>query len=214
MKIAVFGGTFDPVHNGHIALAETVLARRYADRVLFVPAPVPPHKADRPITPFAIRFRMLEAALEGRNRFSLSDLENRRPGRSYTIDTLKQLSQFHQNDDILLLIGGDSLRQLHLWKDAHEIVRRFGVIAYPRGDHAVSRAELLVHWTEEETEKLLASVLPSLPVFPVSSTEIRTMIRCGEWSGASGLLPAPVLDFIRRNKIYCKTTQEGDNDGN
>ena len=157
---------------------------------------------------------MLEAALEGRNRFSLSDLENRRPGRSYTIDTLKQLSQFHQNDDILLLIGGDSLRQLHLWKDAHEIVRRFGVIAYPRGDHAVSRAELLVHWTEEETEKLLASVLPSPPVFPVSSTEIRTMIRCGEWSGASGLLPAPVLDFIRRNKIYCKTTQEGDNDGN
>lgn len=214
MKIAVFGGTFDPVHNGHIALAETVLARRYADRVLFVPAPVPPHKADRLITPFAIRFRMLEAALEGRNRFSLSDLENRRPGRSYTIDTLKQLSQFHQNDDILLLIGGDSLRQLHLWKDAHEIVRRFGVIAYPRGDHAVSRAELLVHWTEEETEKLLASVLPSPPVFPVSSTEIRTMIRCGEWSGASGLLPAPVLDFIRRNKIYCKTTQEGDNDGN
>ncbi len=214
MKIAVFGGTFDPVHNGHIALAETVLARRYADRVLFVPAPVPPHKADRLITPFAIRFRMLEAALEGRNRFSLSDLENRRPGRSYTIDTLKQLSQFHQNDDILLLIGGDSLRQLHLWKDAHEIVRRFGVIAYPRGDHAVSHAELLVHWTEEETEKLLASVLPSPPVFPVSSTEIRTMIRCGEWSGASGLLPAPVLDFIRRNKIYCKTTQEGDNDGN
>lgn len=209
MKIAFFGGTFDPVHNGHISLAEEVLARNYAEQVLFVPAPAPPHKTDRFVTPFAVRFRMLAAALEGREGFALSDLENRRSGRSYTIDTLKQLSQFHENDDILLLIGEDSLRQLHLWKDAHEIVRRYGVIVYPRGDGAVSRAELRLHWTEEETEKLLSSVLPSAPVFPVSSTEIRAMIRRGAWNAASRWLPAPVLDFIRLNNVYIQDNPGG-----
>ena len=204
MKIAFFGGPFDPVHNGHLALAHEVLAHQRAEQVLFVPAPEPPHKSGRAITPFALRFRMLAHALEGCTGFALSDIENHRTGRSYTIDTLKQLSQLHKNDAILLLIGGDSLRQLHLWKDAREIVRCFGVIAYPREGEEISRAGLRLHWTEEETEKLLASVLPSVPCFPVSSTEIRGMIRRGDWNGAARFLPPPVMDVIRQNKLYSR----------
>ena len=204
MKIALFGGTFDPVHNGHIALAQEVLAQQRAEKVLFVPAPEPPHKTDRGITPFALRFQMLAAAVNGMDRFALSDIENHRSGRSYTIDTLKQLSQFHENDAILLLIGGDSLRQLHLWKDACEIVRQFGVIVYPRKGEIISRAELRRHWTEEETDKLLESLLVPAPCFPVSSTEIREMLRNGLWNEAAYRLPPPVMDIIRQNNLYSR----------
>ena len=199
MKIAFFGGTFDPVHNGHLALAKLVLEHRSAGWILFVPAPNPPHKTDREITPFEVRYEMLALALEGKGEgFALSDIEKRRSGRSYTIDTLNQLSKLYEYDDILLLIGEDSLRQLHSWRQCHEIVRRFGIIAYPRGE------ELSRHWSEEETEKLLSAVIPSAPCFPVSSTEIRGMIRRGKWEKAEALLPPPVMNFIRKNGVYTK----------
>lgn len=204
MKIAFFGGTFDPVHNGHLALAKLVLEHRFAGRVLFVPAPNPPHKTDRTITPFEIRYEMLALALKGEGGFALSDIERQRSGRSYTIDTLNQLSKLYEYDDILLLIGEDSLRQLHSWRQCHEIVRRFGIIAYPRGEESVSREELRRNWTEEETEKLLSAVILSAPCFPVSSTEIRGMIRRGEWEKAEALLPPPVMNFIRKNGVYTK----------
>ena len=84
MKIAFFGGTFDPVHNGHLALAKLVLEHRSAGRILFVPAPNPPHKTDREITPFEVRYEMLALALEEKGEgFALSDIEKRRSGRSY-----------------------------------------------------------------------------------------------------------------------------------
>ena len=205
MKIAFFGGTFDPVHNGHLALAKLVLEHRSAGRIMFVPAPNPPHKTDREITPFEVRYEMLALALEGKGEgFALSDIEKWRSGRSYTIDTLNQLSKLYEYDDILLLIGEDSLRQLHSWRQCHEIVRRFGIIAYPRGEEPVSREELRRYWAEEETEKLLSAVLPSAPCFPVSSTEIRGMIRRGEWEKAEALLPPPVMNFIRKNGVYTK----------
>ena len=204
MKIAFFGGTFDPVHNGHLALAKLVLEHRFAGRVLFVPAPNPPHKTDRTITPFEIRYEMLALALKGEGGFALSDIERQRSGRSYTIDTLNQLSKLYEYDDILLLIGEDSLRQLHSWRQCHEIVRRFGIIAYPRGEEPVSREELRRNWPAAETEKLLSAVILSAPCFPVSSTEIRGMIRRGEWEKAEALLPPPVMNFIRKNGVYTK----------
>ena len=204
MKIAFFGGTFDPVHNGHLALAKLVLEHRFAGRILFVPAPNPPHKTDRTITPFEIRYEMLALALKGEGGFALSDIERQRSGRSYTIDTLNQLSKLYEYDDILLLIGEDSLRQLHSWRQCHEIVRRFGIIAYPRGEEPGAREELRRNWTEEETEKLLSAVILSAPCFPVSSTEIRGMIRRGEWEKAEALLPPPVMNFIRKNGVYTK----------
>ena len=204
MKIAFFGGTFDPVHNGHLALAKLVLEHRFAGRILFVPAPNPPLKSVRTISPFVIRYVMLALVLKGEGGFALSDIERQRSGRSYTIDTLNQLSKLYEYDDILLLIGEDSLRQLHSWRQCHEIVRRFGIIAYPRGEEPVSREELRRNWTEEETEKLLSAVILSAPCFPVSSTEIRGMIRRGEWEKAEALLPPPVMNFIRKNGVYTK----------
>jgi nicotinate-nucleotide adenylyltransferase len=205
MKTAIFGGTFDPVHNGHLAIAGEVLAQGLADRILFMPAPCPPHKMQNAITPFAVRFEMLALAVAGKEGFAVSDIEKQRPGRSYTIDTLHQVSQIYPDDCILLLIGGDSLRQLHTWKDAHEIVGQFGILSYPRPGEEITRGELRRYWSEEETEHLLRGVIRRADLLPVSSTDLRSMIRRGEWSRAEKLIPPAVADHIRKNKIYLNT---------
>ena len=205
MKTVIFGGTFDPVHNGHIAIAEAVIAQGLADRILFMPAPVPPHKMQCGITPFAVRCEMLALAVAGKKGFAVSEIEKLRSGYSYTIDTLLQVSQIYPDDSILLLIGGDSLRQLHTWKDAHEIVGQFGILSYPRPGEEITRGELRRHWSEEETEHLLRGVIRRADLLPVSSTDLRSMIRRGEWSRAEKLIPPAVADHIRKNKIYLNT---------
>lgn len=204
MKTALFGGTFDPVHNGHLALAREVLACGAAERVIFMPAPNPPHKTDRRITPFPIRWEMLTLALDGEKGMELSDAEKYRSGRSYTIDTLNQVSKFYPDDDILLLIGSDSLRQLHTWRQPRELVARFGIISYPRNGETVSRGELLRHWSEPEADLLLRTVLTSVPRFPVSSTEIRELFRAGRQKDAELFLSPAVANYIEKNKVYEK----------
>jgi len=112
MRIAMFGGTFDPFHRGHAAIARFVLASGRADRLIFMPAPVPPHKTDKTVSPYAVRRKMVElgmgADLDGR-RMMISDLECSRTGRSYSFDTLTELAAQFPQDRIFLLIGGDSL---------------------------------------------------------------------------------------------------------
>ena len=170
MKIALFGGTFDPVHAVHLQIAQSVLDRGRADWVLFIPAPCPPHKTKQRITPYEVRKKMLETATEGNPSFIVSDLERFRPGKSYTIDTLNELSEIYPEDELFLLIGSDSLRQLHTWYRARELADNYSLLVYPRTSEKISREELLLHWTEQETDKLLSGVMHGLPDSPVSST--------------------------------------------
>ncbi len=150
MKTAFFGGTFDPVHTGHLALAREVLKQGRADRILFVPAPVPPHKEVRNISAFEHRFAMVGLAIADDPGFACSDIEKHRTGKSYTIDTLTELTAAGCYGEILLLIGSDSLRQLHLWYRCHELVEKFGLIVYPRRDEPVTEMELRRHWSAAE----------------------------------------------------------------
>ena len=202
MKTAFFGGTFDPVHAGHLALAREVLKQGRADRVLFVPAPSPPHKDSAEITPFEHRLNMVRLAVRDEAGFGWSDLERKRTGKSYTIDTLTELSADGSFGEILLLIGSDSLRQLHLWFRAHDLVRDYGLIVYPRPDEPVLRKELLEHWSAEETEKLLGSVMGSAPEFPVSSTQIRSLVKKNGVKSVSAFVSREVTDYIMENGLY------------
>ncbi len=197
MKIAMFGGTFDPVHRGHTDLAAFILERRHADRVLFIPAPVPPHKTEQTVSPYEIRRRMLELALSGMAGVGISDIECERTGRSYSIDTLTQLKARYPADQILLLIGADSLAALHTWYQAEQIAADFTVLTYPRPGCTVTAEHLRSHWSEADAEKLLSGILQDAPVFPCSSTEIRA------GAGREMLHPA-VLDLIRKQKLYQK----------
>lgn len=202
MKTAFFGGTFDPVHAGHLSLAREVLRQGRADRILFVPAPSPPHKEVRRITPFEHRLKMVQLAIRDEEGFAWSDLECRRKGKSYTIDTLRELSAAGTYGEVLLLIGSDSLRQLHLWYRSHELVKEFGLIVYPRRDEPVTEAELREHWSASECAKLLASRMLSAPEFPFSSTQIRDFLKKEGIPGVSAFVSDAVAQYITSHHLY------------
>ena len=202
MRTAFFGGTFDPVHNGHLSLAREVLAQGRADRVLLVPAAQPPHKELAGITPYEHRLAMIRLAAGDDPRLGWSDVERRRAGKSYTIDTLTELASEGTCGEILLLIGSDSLRQLHLWYRCHDLVRDFGLIVYPRPGEPVTEAELREHWTAEETAKLLGALMSSVPEFPVSSTQIREIAGKGGLGTGSGFVLPAVAEYINEHGLY------------
>jgi nicotinate-nucleotide adenylyltransferase len=120
-RIGVFGGTFDPPHLGHLLLAEAAREGLALDRVLFVPARVPPHKRGRRVTPAATRLELLRAALRGTG-FSVSTLELDRPGPSYTVDTLERIHHRHPRARLYLLVGADSLADLPTWREPARIL--------------------------------------------------------------------------------------------
>jgi nicotinate-nucleotide adenylyltransferase len=127
----VFGGTFDPVHEGHVLLAEFVLAQDIVDQVLFLPAARPPHKAEA-IASFSHRIAMLETVISGRNKFAVSTLEGRRQGPSYTVDSLQALRREYNNARFFFLLGADSLIELHLWYHFAEIFHLAALIVVAR----------------------------------------------------------------------------------
>ena len=202
MRTAFFGGTFDPVHTGHLSLAREVLKQGRADRVLFVPAPSPPHKEAECITAFEHRLAMVRLAIHDDSGFECSDIERHREGKSYTIDTLNELSAMKRYGEILLLIGSDSLRQLHLWFRCHDLVRDYRMIAYPRRNETITESELRLHWSPEETGKLLSSLLVPAPEFAFSSTQIRDFMRKNGIKGISAFVSPEVREYIVAHRLY------------
>ncbi len=197
--IAVFGGTFDPPHKGHLNLAGTVVSSGAADRIVFVPAFRPPHKPDSPVSEFNLRLNMLKLATKGKDKFEVSAIENGRKGPSFTFDTLGEFSKLHPDSEIKLLIGSDSLKLLHTWYRAEELVQNWSLLVYPRIGCLPSREELCLNWGMEVAERLLGYILP-MPFYDFSSTGIRDKILKGEDVGC--LLDTDVYRYIMENGIY------------
>src|SRR5437660_6871940 len=143
MRIGIFGGTFDPVHLGHLILAEQCREQGRLDQVVFVPSARPPHKQRYPVTPFRQRAEMLQLATAGHPAFRIDELENERPGLSYTVDTLDELKKGHPGAEWFFLVGSDTLAELHEWYDPAGIVRRAGLLVMARGGARVLSAEEL-----------------------------------------------------------------------
>lgn len=120
-RVGVFGGTFDPIHQGHLTVAQDVLEALSLDRVIFVPAGRPPHKSFEGITPAPLRLRMVRSAVEGDPRFDVSDLELRREGPSYTVDTLQALREQESDADLFLILGADQWAGFGGWRDPEGI---------------------------------------------------------------------------------------------
>src|SRR5450755_450450 len=131
MRIGVFGGTFDPVHFGHLILAEQCREQGRLDEVLFIPAPRPPHKP-QPIARFDQRVEMLGLALAGNPTFRIDDIEKDRDGPSYTVDTLAELRRRRPGDDFWLLAGGDAVRDLHFWYEPRRLLDMAGLLVMAR----------------------------------------------------------------------------------
>lgn len=197
-----FGGTFDPVHNGHIAIAEGASEIFSDSKVLFAPAYIPPHKNNAAILPFEHRLKMAQCAIENNPKLEVCTIEREREGKSYSFDTLHALQALYPESKIHLLIGGDSLLQLHTWYKAHELVRDFSIIVYPRSGERLEKSLLLENWSEEEALKLLSFVLKNVELFPVSSTQIRSLYKAGKIAEAEKYLPGKTAEYIRKNSLY------------
>lgn len=196
-KIGLFGGTFDPPHIGHLILASEAVRQLGLSRLLWMLAPDPPHKLDQPITPLTHRLQMLKRAIADNPSFEISHLEIDRPGPHYTIDTVRQLSQLEPDADIVLLLGGDSLRDLPAWRlpaDLVAEVSRIGVMRRPGDPFDLSALEEKIPGL---TEKV---VFIDAPLQDLASREIRRRVTNGEVYRCY-VLPS-VSEYIEEKHLY------------
>jgi nicotinate-nucleotide adenylyltransferase len=186
MRIGVFGGTFDPPHLGHLVVAQEVYHRLGLDRVLWVPAAIPPHKQDQQITPGHLRLEMVRAAIADDERFDLCDLEIRRSGPSYTVDTLRALAEMNPSAELVLILGADQLAELDRWRGPKSILELASLVGFARDGEVPSLPEDVR--------------LVEVPRMDVSSTMIRQRVGAGE--PVSYLVPRSTEAVIRREALY------------
>ncbi len=213
LKIGVFGGTFNPVHFGHLRTAEEVYERMGLDRIVFIPASRPPHKNTSRIVAFIHRWKMLELALASNPHFGLSDIENRRPGKSYSVDTLRQLRhQYPGPDSLYFLLGMDAFQDITTWKDYRNLfeLTNFVILARPgyniEKTYDLLRSEISAEYRYSEKEKLFFH--PSLckvyfcqvTLLDISSTRIRELV--AEGRSIKYLVPDSVKHYIEKTHIY------------
>ncbi|MEN9221660.1 MAG: nicotinate-nucleotide adenylyltransferase [Thermostichus sp. BF3_bins_97] len=196
-RIAILGGTFNPVHQGHLIMAEQALWQFDLDQVLWMPAGDPPHKPLAAGASTADRLAMVKLAIADHERFACSELEIHRRGRSYTIETLRSLIQEHPDTQWYWIIGVDALRDLPQWHQAEELTRLCHWIVAPRVD-AGDAPEVL----RAVTQKLpmLQAELLEAPTLTLSSTYLREQIRKG--GSIRYLVPAAVEQYIRQHQLY------------
>jgi nicotinate-nucleotide adenylyltransferase len=178
MRLGLFGGTFDPVHFGHLLLAERCREACRLDHVWFIPAGLPPHKAAESISPGNQRAEMLEFAIAGHPSFSVNRMELDRAGRSFTVDTLRQLHAEDPGRELFFLIGADSLTDLPSWRDPAGIAELATIVAVNRGDRPLPDLNAL---KSVLGDAVMARIqLVTMPGIDLSATDIRRRVRAGQ----------------------------------
>ncbi len=196
-RLGVFGGTFDPPHIGHLILAAEACADLKLDCLLWVLTPVPPHKLGQPITPLEHRLAMLELAIVGDVDFRLSRVEMDRPGPHYMLDSMRMLGDQHPSSDLILLIGGDSLRDLPAWHRPADLMAacdEIGVIRRPGDSVDLSALERSIPGTQAKVRFVDA------PLLEISSSDIRRRIR--EKLPFRYYLSRTVYEYILKRELY------------
>ena len=198
MKRGVLGGTFDPVHNGHLAIAGEVAARLAMDEILFVPAGQPQLRTGGPVSAGEHRVQMIRLAINGKTHYRLSTVEVERAGPSYTVDTIARLrSQLKDEDGLSFVLGWDSLAELPRWREPARLVSMCRLVAVPRP--GVTLPDL--HSLEVLVPGITNSViLLKAPRVDISASEIRRRVAQG--LPISHLVPEPVADYIREQGLY------------
>lgn len=187
MKIAVYSGSFNPVHNGHLAIAQKVLESHAADEVWFLVSPQNPLKKDIVLWPENDRLAMVQLAVKDKEGMKASDYEFRFPRPTYTINTLDSLRSDFPGNNFALLVGGDNLSGIQHWYKSRRIVDEYGLIVYPRPGYS----------TTEFDNKPNVRIIEA-PLIDISATEIREKILNNE--PVTGLVPPAVEDYILNRK--------------
>lgn len=199
MKTGILGGTFDPIHLGHLITAENALDGASLDRVILMPTGCSYFKEDQKVTPPQQRYEMTRLAAMDNPRLTVSDMETTRPGNSYTADTLRELRALYPEDELYYIVGADTLVLMSLWRAPEEIFSLCHVLVETRPDEIAGKG------LSEEIEALRQKYDADITVLParniaVSSTEIRSRVRDGQ--SIRYLVPAAVEKFIREQGLY------------
>ena len=195
-SIGIMGGTFDPIHRGHLLIAQAALQQLSLHRVMFLPDGDPPHK--EPVSDPQDRLRMVQLACEGELRYVVSDMELKRSGRTYTVDTLRHLKEDSPRDDLVYLVGSDTFFLFPTWRTAEEVANlcRMAILLRP-GDSPeqvrAAQADFLLRYG-------LKSHLLEGVGLDLSSSQIRRAVQAGEDIG--DMVPEAVAGYIRKHGLY------------
>jgi nicotinate-nucleotide adenylyltransferase len=199
--IGMLGGTFDPIHAGHLALARVALEQLGLERILFVPAGRPPHKRGRPITPPEDRLAMVELAIADEPRFGVSKIEIDRPGPSYTADTAEALVAERATDDapvkLTVILSAESFADLPSWHEPARLLRLARIAVAPRPGHPPPTPTWLAQRLHGFADRV--DVLEG-PHLDISATDIRARVADGR--SIQGLVPPPVAAYIEAHHLY------------
>lgn len=195
-RVGLLGGTFDPIHIGHLIIAEAARDQLRLDRVEFIPASDPPHKPDAAVSRAQHRLRMVEIAVSGSDHFVVNQCELDRPGPSFTADTLAQIQSARPGDVLHFVVGGDSLRDLPTWRDPERIVSltRLAVIRRPGAEFDLAELERGIPGIQARTDFLDA------PLIDIASRTLREAIRGGR--SVRYLIPDLVIEYVESNALY------------
>jgi nicotinate-nucleotide adenylyltransferase len=212
-RLGIFGGTFNPIHYGHLRSAEEVCEALKLDRLWFVPAAVPPHKAEEGITPFAVRLAMTRLAVGDHPVMSVSDLEGRRAGRSYSVDTLRRLrAEMGEDWELYFILGLDAILEIGSWKDYAELFQLCHFVVLDRPGYDRSRLGAVL---KDEVHPQFAALpdgagyrhpggarvlFQATTLMDISATAIRRQVRQGR--SIRFLLPEAVRRYIINEKLY------------
>lgn len=211
-RVAVLGGSFNPIHYGHLLLADDVLERLGLDRVLFVPAGAPPHKPAAQLAPAADRLQMVRLAIAGHPRFAVSDLELRRAGLSYTVDTLQALAT--AGDSLFLVIGSETFLDLLAWREPRRVASLARLVVIPRAgsafdpESAAAQKVLraigveggFVHADEGQEVPPRGVIVVHGASLPLSASELRRRVREGR--SLAFRMPPAVIEYVRTHGLY------------
>lgn len=188
-KVGIFGGTFDPIHLGHLITAQSVKEIRNLDKIIFIPAFISPHKTDaKPSSP-EDRLKMIKIAVDGIPFFDCSDIEVNKGGISYTVDTLRELKKYY--DKIEFIIGYDNIFTFHTWKEPDEIFKLADVIVLKRKSS---------HPPQFEDKYYQQAVFVQTRGIEISATDIRERVKSG--MPINFLVPPKVMEYIYTHKLY------------
>lgn len=196
-KVALFGGAFNPIHQGHIHLALCLDARLQFDTILLIPSHISPHKDTSALIDGADRLAMCQLVAGHYERFAVSDIELLREGKSFTIDTVHALRQQYAGDKLYLIVGSDMFLSIDTWYHAQELLQLVTVCAAAR---EAGEYEQLLHKQQILDTQRVKSVVCEIQELPISSTDIRTRLSAGKL--VEGMLPGYVLDYIQEHHLY------------
>ena len=199
MKLGIMGGTFNPPHLGHLICAEEVYDHFKFDKAIFIPSARPPHKADSEVIDAQHRYMMTVLAVKDNPHFEVSRIELDRPGRSYSIETVRELKRrFDDDTEIYWIIGADSVLEMFIWKNVYELLDMCNFVAINRPGYDLSRAD----------RRFLEKVqLFEVTGVDISASEIRRRVRAGK--SIKYLVPLDVENYIYENGLYSHASEEG-----